>query len=194
MRCQPVAQIGGERSRAFGSRGAAFGRRPTTRCALGRRVWRTDLAAPATAAAGVTTFATRHVSSRGRTTAVVALQDQCASIRLLLHSIAPSKPRHVPPRSPPPCDVHVSAQQLADSWCCIHLIAVSSAMGEETRSRTRAGKHATLGWFSPPHFSRDVARCGHLLFVFAVAGRRPCLASSLRSPLRAEQASGALAS
>ena len=108
-------------------------------------------------------FATRHVSSRGRTTAVVALQDQCASIRLLLHFIAPSKPRHVPPRSPPPCDVHVSAQQLADSWCCIHLIAVSSAMGEETRSRTRAGKHATLGWFSPPHFSRDVARCGHPL-------------------------------
>jgi hypothetical protein len=58
----------------------------------------------------------------------------------------------------------------------------------------QAAPHATLGWFSPPHFSRDVARCGHLLFVFAVAGRRPCLASSLRSPLRAEQASGALAS
>ena len=108
-------------------------------------------------------FATRHVSSRGRTTAVVALQDQCASIRLLLHSIAPSKPRHVPPRSPPPCDVHVSAQQVADSCCCIQVIAASSAMGEETRSRTRAGKHATLGWFSPPHFSRDVARCGHPL-------------------------------
>ena len=36
-------------------------------------------------------------------------------------------------------------------------------MGEETRSRTRAGKHSTLGWFSPPHFSRDVARCGHPL-------------------------------
>ena len=36
-------------------------------------------------------------------------------------------------------------------------------MGEETRSRTRAGKHAALGWFSPPHFSRDVARCGHPL-------------------------------
>ena len=36
-------------------------------------------------------------------------------------------------------------------------------MGDETRSRTRAGKHATLGWFSPPHFSRDVARCGHPL-------------------------------
>ena len=82
-------------------------------------------------------------------------------IRLLLHSIAPSKPRHVPPRSPPPCGVHVSAQQVADSCCCIHVIAASSAMGEETRSRTRAGKHATLGWFSPPHFSRDVARCGH---------------------------------
>ena len=55
MRCQPVAQIGGERSRAFGSRGAAFGRRLTARCALGPRVWRTDLAAPATAAAGVMT-------------------------------------------------------------------------------------------------------------------------------------------
>ena len=108
-------------------------------------------------------FATRHVSSRGRTTTVVAPQDQCASIRLLLHSIAPSKPRHVPPRSPPPCDVHVSAQQLADSCCCMQVIAASSAMGEETRSRTRAGKHATLGWFSPPHFSWDVARCGHPL-------------------------------
>ena len=56
-----------------------------------------------------------------------------------------------------------SAQQLADSCCCIQVIAASSAMGEETRSRTRAGKHATLGWFSPPHFSRDVARCGHPL-------------------------------
>ena len=49
----------------------------------------------------------------------------------------------------------------AASCCCIHVIAASSAMGEETRSRTRGGKHATLGWFSPPHFSRDVARCGH---------------------------------
>jgi hypothetical protein len=56
-----------------------------------------------------------------------------------------------------------SAQQLADSCCCIQVIAASSAMGEETRSRARAGKHATLGWFSPPHFSRDVARCGHPL-------------------------------
>ena len=63
-------------------------------------------------------------------------------------------------------------------------------MGEEARSRTRAGKHATLGWFSPPHFSRDVARCGHLLFVFAVAGRRPRLAPSLRPPLRAERGRG----
>ena len=56
-----------------------------------------------------------------------------------------------------------SAQQLADSCCCIQVIAASSAMGEKTCSRTRTGKHATLGWFSPPHFSRDVARCGHPL-------------------------------
>ena len=52
----------------------------------------------------------------------------------------------------------VSAQQLADSCCRIHVIATSSAMGEETRSCTRVGKHATLRWFSPPHFSRDAWR------------------------------------
>ena len=60
----------------------------------------------------------------------------------------------------------------------------------------RAGRRATRaarvhrGWLSPPQLSRDIARRGVfflLLFSRPVAGRRPRLASSLRSPLRAER-------
>ena len=65
----------------------------------------------------------------------------------------------------------------------------------------RDGGHARdarRGWFSPPQSSRAVRarRGGLLLLLFSrpVAGRRPRLAPSLRPPLRAEQASGALAS
>ena len=48
------------------------------------------------------------------------------------------------------------------------------------------------GWFSPPQLGRDIARRGGpLLFSRPVAGRRPRLASSLRSPLRAERGRGA---
>ena len=67
-------------------------------------------------------------------------------------------------------------------------------MGDEARSCTRAGAAwRTRGWFSPLQFSTDVACCGGLLlsrFPRPVAGRRPCLASSHRSPLRAERGSG----
>ena len=59
-------------------------------------------------------------------------------------------------------------------------------------------RDARRGWFSPPQSSRAVRarRGGLLLLLFSrpVAGRRPRLAPSLRPPLRAEQASGALAS
>mgnify|MGYP007134747351 CR=1 FL=1 len=65
----------------------------------------------------------------------------------------------------------------------------------------RAGRRATRaarvhrGWLSPPQLSRDIARRGGplllVLFSRPVAGRRPRLASSLRSPLRAERGRGA---
>ena len=65
------------------------------------------------------------------------------------------------------------------------------ALGSNRRSVEGAARR---GWFSPPQLSTDVACCGGLLlFLFSlpVAGCRPCLASSLHSPLRAERGSGA---
>ena len=93
----------------------------------------------------------------------------------------PSKPRHVPPRSPPPCDVHVSAQQLADSCCCIHVIA-RRARWARRRALARAPANTPRLGGSRRHTSAGMWRAAVILFVFAVAGRCPCLASSRGSP------------
>ena len=71
----------------------------------------------------------------------------------------------------------------------------------QRRTRRRASAWATRsrrvhrGWLSPPQLSRDIARRGGplllVLFSRPFAGRRPRLASSLRSPLRAERGRGA---
>ena len=80
---------------------------------------------------------------------------------------------------------------------------VLAAADEQGRSRAlsclcllcRRATRAVLGWFSPPQTSRAVLSCCRV-FVFALAGcRRPVSRRLLlRSPLRTERASGALAS
>ena len=63
--------------------------------------------------------------------------------------------------------------------------AASTATGEETRSRKRAGAaRRTCGWFSPPQSSKVALWC---FSSSSVAGRGPCLAPSLWSSLRAER-------
>ena len=66
------------------------------------------------------------------------------------------------------------------------------ARGATGDARAARAARVHRGWFSPPQLSRDIARRGGpLLFSRPVAGRRPRLASSLRSPLRAERGRGA---
>ena len=80
----------------------------------------------------------------------------------------------------------ISTAEPPSSNAASRVPARSSALARGSNRRSIEGA-AQRGWFSPPQFSTDVARCGGLVLLGAsVAGHRPCLAPFLRSPLRAE--------
>ena len=93
-----------------------------------------------------------------------------------------------------------ASARCADSSRCL-CAAPRRPRWARRRARARApaarGARRTRGWLSPPHLSRDIARRGaavffcHFLFSRPVAGLRPRLASSLRSPRPAERGRGA---